>query len=312
MNISLVFLTFYGLLPSSLGTLRNLWIYLGFLIIAVETFVALQFDIFYGFLGIRRTIEIVKFTSPLVVHLISLVEVRLYKGCELLFKKEKKAFPHWILAYIISVEAIKLILDWNDLHQQIESVSSLASTSFIKMRFLGHAYYTSILQEKLNYIKNRLKSHYAQDFLVTKTTYNLTVDMLCNLQEYYSFSLVCMYTHIFFNITADVYWIYVLCLNGIYLDILISMFSIIDNLIMLYLPLQFCESALTTFREIGLIVGKYSTEGRSGFSNFAMQMMNTPFRFEMFGFLEMNFDFMKGVSYLYTNCLMRAGNFCLG
>lgn len=300
MNISIVFLTFFGLLPSNVGRPRNSWIYLGFIIIAVELFVAWQFDIFYGLVGILRAIQIVKFASPLVVHLVSLLEVRVFKGCELSFQIVDKDFPHWILLYVLTTEVLKLILDYSDVAAEIEYLSCLASTIFIKLRFLCHTHYTSIIHEKLKDIKNRLKSHNTQDFLITKTTYNLTTDMLCSLQEFYSWSLVCMFTHIFINITTDVYWIYVLCLNEKYLHILTSMFSIIDNLIVLYLPLLFCDWSLATAREISLIVGIYSSEKRWGFSNFAMQMMNNPFRFQVFGFLQMHLDFMKEVSFLRT------------
>lgn len=269
---------------------------MGVFIIAFELFVALQFDIFYGFVGIRRAIEIVKFTSPLVVHLISLIEMSAYKSCENSFQKETKAIPHWIFLYVVVTEITKLTLDWSDIRQQIENVSSLTSTLFIKTRFILHTYYTAIIHENLKEIRNRLRSCTAQDFLITKTTYNHTVDMLSDLQEFYSYSVMCMYTHIFINITADVYWIYVLCLNEIYLDILISMFFIIDNLVVLYLPLQFCEWSLATVRQIGLSLGNYSSVSRAGFSNFALQMINNPFNFQIFGFLQMNLDFMKEVS----------------
>lgn len=296
MNLSIGFLTFFGLLPSNLGNPKNIWIYLGFLIIAVEMFSTLHFGIFRSFAGTRRVIETVTFASTLAVHFISLVEVRIYKNRELSFRKEEKAFPHWILSYVLITETIKLAMDWDDVSSQIENITSLVSTCFIKMRCLTHAYYTSIIQGKLESIKGRLVSQNAQEFSNTKANYNITLDMLVNLQGFYSASLVFMYIHICFNITAEVYWIYVLCLNEMYVDILKSMVFIIDALIVLYLPLQFCDFVLSKVREIGLIVGNYSSEGRSGFSNFALRMMNTPFRFELFGFLEMNLDFMKEVS----------------
>lgn len=295
MNISKYILILFGLLPSTFGNSKNIWNYLGFLIVATEIIVALNFDIFYGFEGVRRAIEIVKFISPLVVHIVAIFELLLRQSYENYFKTETKKIPDWIILYVIISEIIKLFLDWDDIPQQIQNASCVISTIFIKIRFLYHIYYSSIIHEKLNYIKHIFNFSKTQDILLVKKIYNISFTMRFNLQEFYSFSVGAMLIHIFLNITADVYWIYVLCLNELYSNIINSIFFILDSLIVLYLPFKFCDLTLKTMRDITLIIGKLSSEQKI-FSNLALQILNNPFQFKIFGFLQMNLSFMKEVS----------------